>query len=149
MKSFKGARGFSLLEVLVAIVVVATGVLGVGSLQVLSMQNDTSALLRTQANGFAYDIIDRARANPHGSYLRDLGDAPPAARNCVNQDCTPSEMSDYDMGLWLGEVATSLPEGDAAITSNGSLVTVTVQWDDDRSAGSAPLRLSMTTALAQ
>lgn len=145
----RAARGFSLLEVLVAIVVVATGVLGIAGLQILSMQNNTSALFRTQANQLAYDIIDRARANPAGDYLVNLVDDVPASLNCMNQDCVPDEMTDYDLSLWLAEVVTSLPAGDAAITMNGNLVTVTVQWDDSRSAmNAAPVSVSVTTALA-
>lgn len=145
----RAARGFSLLEVLVAIVVVATGVLGIAGLQVISMQSNTSALFRTQANQLAYDIIDRARANPAGVYLVNLVDDAPASLNCMNQDCVPDEMTDYDLSLWLAEVVTSLPAGDAAITMNGNLVTVTVQWDDSRSAmNAAPVSVSVTTALA-
>ncbi len=145
----RAVQGFSLLEVLVAIVVVATGVLGIAGLQMMSMQNNTSALFRTQANQLAYDIIDRARANPAGDYLVNLVDDVPASLNCMNQDCVPDEMTDYDVSLWLTEVITSLPAGDAAITMNGSLVTVTVQWDDSRSAMNAvPVSVSVTTALA-
>ena len=114
----RAIQGFSLLEVLVAIVVVATGVLGIAGLQMVSMQNNTSALFRTQANQLAYDIIDRARANPAGDYLVNLVDDVPASLNCMNQDCVPDEMTDYDVSLWLTEVITSLPAGDAAITSN-------------------------------
>ena len=143
------AKGFSLLEVLVAIVVVSTGVLGVAGLQISSMQNNTSALFRTQASQLAYDIIDRARANPEGDYMVNLADDAPGSPNCVNQECAPAEMTDYDLSLWLADVITSLPAGDAAITMNGSLVTVTVQWDDSRSATNAPVSVSVTTALAQ
>ncbi|MEJ2132428.1 MAG: type IV pilus modification protein PilV [Gammaproteobacteria bacterium] len=144
----RASHGFSLLEVLVAIVVVATGVLGVAALQIMTMQNNTSALFRTQATQLAYDIIDRARANPDGDYAVALADAAPAIPNCMSQDCAPAEMSDYDLGVWLSDVITTLPDGDGEITMNGNLLTVTVQWDDSRDALDAPLRASVTTALA-
>ncbi len=66
------AEGFSLLEVLIAIIIVSTGVLGIAGLQVMSLQNKTSALFRTQANQLAYDILDRARANPTADYSIDM-----------------------------------------------------------------------------
>ncbi len=143
------ARGFSLLEVLVAILLVSTGVLGVAGLQVISMKNNTSALFRTQASQLAYDIIDRLRANSEGAYLIDIADDAPAAQDCMNQNCTVDEMTDYDLSQWLGEVATSLPSGDAEVTVIGSLLTVRVQWKESRSGGGAPVSVSVTTALKQ
>ena len=140
-------QGFSLLEVLIAILLVATGVLGVAGLQVISMQNNSSALFRTQANQLAYDIIDRMRANPEGVYLVDIADDAPAAVDCMNQNCATDEMADYDLSQWLGEVTTSLPTGDAEVTLNGTLLTVTVQWNESRSAAGAPVSVSVTTAL--
>ncbi len=59
-----GQKGFTLTEVLVAMVVLSIGLLGVAGLQAKSLGDGTSATLRSQATLYAYDIIERMRANP-------------------------------------------------------------------------------------
>ncbi|HLE93281.1 MAG TPA: type IV pilus modification protein PilV, partial [Sulfuricaulis sp.] len=56
-------RGFSLIEVLVALLVLSIGLLGLAALQTTSLQYNTGSYFRTQATFLAYDIIDRMRAN--------------------------------------------------------------------------------------
>ncbi|NOX51847.1 MAG: type IV pilus modification protein PilV [Gammaproteobacteria bacterium] len=60
----KQAKGFSMLELLVAVLVMGVGVLGVTGLQMVSLQNNQDALLRGDALQQAYDILDRIRVNP-------------------------------------------------------------------------------------
>ena len=55
--------GFTLIEVLVALVIVALGMLGNAMLQLQGMKNSNDAYLRSQIGLFAYDIADRVRAN--------------------------------------------------------------------------------------
>jgi type IV pilus assembly protein PilV len=55
--------GFTLIEVLVAIVVLAFGLLGFALLQTMSVRFTQSANYRTQATNLAYDLIDQMRAN--------------------------------------------------------------------------------------
>ncbi len=57
------SRGFTLLEVLVAMVVLSVGLLGLSGLQTSSLRNNHSAFLRSQATLVSNDIIDRMRAN--------------------------------------------------------------------------------------
>ena len=139
-------EGFSLLEVLIAILVVATGVLGIAGLQIVSLQNNTSALFRTQANQAAYVIIDRARANPAADYNLALAADAPAAPDCTNMDCDPAQMANYDLMVWLTGVTDMLPRGDGSVVVNGNLFTVTVEWDDSRDGNAAPVSLGVTTA---
>ena len=63
-KSRSAARGFSLVEVLVALVVMSIGLLGIAALYVESLRSGTSPLLRSQAVALASDMADRIRANP-------------------------------------------------------------------------------------
>ena len=69
--------GFTLLEVLVAMLVLAIGLLGLAGLMTSSMRDNLSASHRTQATWLAYDILDRMRANRTsaiaGSYATTLG----------------------------------------------------------------------------
>ncbi len=140
------AEGFSLLEVLIAIIIVSTGVLGIAGLQVMSLQNKTSALFRTQANQLAYDILDRARANPTADCSIDMTANAPAARDCTNMDCDTIQMANYELWVWMTAVTNMLPASDASVVVAGNLFTVTVQWDDSRDGNSAPVSLSVATA---
>jgi type IV pilus assembly protein PilV len=79
------SRGFSMIELLVAVLVIEVGVLGVTALQMVSLQNNRSALVRSEAVQLAYDMMDRIRGNPRGGVPGqaygglDVGDNPPAS----------------------------------------------------------------------
>ncbi|MDA1073997.1 MAG: type IV pilus modification protein PilV [Proteobacteria bacterium] len=98
--------GYTLMEVLVAVLVMGVGVLGITGLQMLSLQNNRAALMRTEAVQQAYDMLDRIRANPgvgaagvaYGGL--DMGDAPPSAQNCVSNNCSPAQMVQFDQAMW-------------------------------------------------
>jgi len=148
--------GFTMIEVLISVFVLAVGLLGLASLQARSLQFNFSAYQRSQANIMAYDIIDRMRANPTvalaGSYNLALGAGPVSMTDCqaAAANCTPGDMANFDLTQWVcglgnwNETATCqafnirgpLGEGDGSvqITPNGSNVTITVNisWVDDR-----------------
>ena len=148
----RGGAGFSLIEILVAVLIISVGVLGVAGLQLISLQNNTSAMYRTQAFQAAYEIIDRARANPDQDYSIALADDAPAVAldlcEGLAANCTPAQMADYDLATWLnalGTGPTGLPGGDGEVAVAGDNITVTVQWLDDRNPASAPLSINVTT----
>ena len=142
-----GERGFSLIEILVAVLIVSVGVLGVAGLQLISLQNNTSAMYRTQAFHAAYDVIDRARANPDQSYAIDMDDDAPVAADCTTSNCTPPQMRSFDLAGWIDGLAATLPGGDGAVIVAGGTITVTVRWQDDRDPAAAPLDVSVSTSM--
>jgi type IV pilus assembly protein PilV len=119
------SRGITMIEVLVALIILSIGLLGLASLQANSLKYNQSAYMRTQATQYAYDIADRMRANRDvalgGGYDIALADVAPTSTSVVDQD----------LAAWLGDVAT-LPNGDASIVRNNQQFTITVQWEDDR-----------------
>jgi type IV pilus assembly protein PilV len=121
--------GFSLLEVLIAIVIMSFGLLGLVGLQMTAMKNNSSAHYRAQATLLAYDIVDRMRANREVAlaegYDLSLSDTTPG---------TTTTVVDADKAAWLNALAARLPSGDGSIdmTAATSTVIVTVQWDDAR-----------------
>jgi type IV pilus assembly protein PilV len=152
-------RGFSLIEVLVAVVVLSIGLLGLAALQASTTRSNHSALLRTQATNLAYDIVDRMRANvtpaESGDYDADYGalpdeDDPTPAANACDPALAPSgSIANRDLQEWKNTLACALPSGDGRITrdaTNNRLVTVDVRWDDSRSEDSL-LTFSVTTEL--
>ncbi|HID48830.1 MAG TPA: type IV pilus modification protein PilV, partial [Chromatiales bacterium] len=62
----KPARGFTLLEVMIALVIFSIGLLGLAGLQARGLQSNTTAQYRTTAMILAYDMADRIRANSTG-----------------------------------------------------------------------------------
>ncbi|CAI8877083.1 type IV pilus modification protein PilV [Methylocaldum szegediense] len=124
--SNRRCSGFTLLEVLVAILVLAIGLLGLAGLQVAGLRADHSAFHRSQATMLAYDILDVLRANRqdarNGAYNLNLEDGAPIGNSRAAQD----------LNRWLAELANRLPEGDGGVTVVNNLVTVIVQWDDSR-----------------
>lgn len=153
--------GFSLLEVLVSMVILAIGLLGLAGLLTASMGNSHSASLRTQATVLAYGIADAMRANrcnaKLGAYDIAMAD---------NASGAPATQAQRDVAAWLAEVAARMPsgdgqirrsagcgDGDALVTPSGcdsapTPVAVVIQWNDQRGiGGGANQRLCMVTQL--
>jgi len=145
INSISKSRGFTLLEILIAVVVLSIGLLGIAGLQVLGQQSNHSAYLRSQATSLANDMIDRMRANKAGVQNGDYNAVDTTANSysnpgCDSATCTSSDMALYDMYDWQQELAAELPSGNGTVQGAGScsIFTVTVMWDDDRN-GSANL----------
>ncbi len=122
--------GFTLLEVLVSVIVLAIGLLGLAGLQASSMRFNQSAYLRSQATVMAYDIIDRMRANIVSARNGDY--------NFTVSDVTPTgttQLADIDRQQWRTTLS-HLPSGTGGInivydsTKNQYNATVNVQWGD-------------------
>ncbi len=102
----KPAAGLSLVELLVAILVMGIGVLGVCGLQLLSLQNSRAALHSAEAAQLANDMMERIRANSgDGPWLTlydgvALGDPPPMPADCAALNCTRAQMAEFDKAVW-------------------------------------------------
>ena len=130
----KSATGFTLLEVLVALVVLSIGLLGLSGLQTSSLRNNHSAFLRSQATLAITDIMDRIRANSDaanaGDYDIAYGDSA-SATNCTS-GCTPEAVADMDLVEWRAYVQR-LPEGEGEIAVDADGVAeIRVRWADTR-----------------
>ena len=133
---YKTQHGFSLLEVLIALLVLSIGLLGLAALQTISLKANHSAYTRTQAIYLAYDIMDRIKANRiqalAGDYDLAMNASPPAA--------SATNLADTDLNEWITDfVAVLLPGGDGSVdcTTTTSVCTVVVQWDESRLGGTA------------
>jgi type IV pilus assembly protein PilV len=107
MNTVKSIQGFSLIEVLVALVVMSIGMLGIAALYIESVKSSRAAVLRTQAISFTFDMADRIRANrlAGARYRLAFGAAPPAARGCVDgNNCTNLDLADDDINRWVNAV---------------------------------------------
>ena len=120
-------RGFSLIEVMVALLVLAIGLLGLAALQTLGLKFNTQSYQRTQAVLNAYDIVDRIRANSGGiaaAVYDNIGidAAPPGSPpDCGAIACEVSDydlaafLADYDIGQWKASLDELLTQGKGAV----------------------------------
>lgn len=122
-----GGAGFTLIEVLITLLILAIGLMGVAALQFRGLQYNHDAYMRSQINFLAYDIADRMRINSDnaGDYATPgvyTVTAPGGANTCdegVGGDAT------NDLGCWYNAVDRALPPGSTAdITASGDRYTV-------------------------
>lgn len=148
----KASQGFTLIEVLVALVVLCIGLLGVAGLQLTSLKSNHGSAMRTQATYLAYDIVDRMRANREaaldGDYNIDLGD-----------DVEKGTVAQNDLFDWKQNISNTLPGGtdegkampaDGAVEQNGNIFTITIRWNDWDESGATtrtPITFTMDTQL--
>jgi type IV pilus assembly protein PilV len=156
----RGASGFTMLEVLISIVVIAFGLLGVAGLQAFALKNNQSASLRSTATVLAADMIERIRANSPGAtdgfYLEGgaKGVTPAAVTSCLNAGCAnPQDLAANDLFEWKAQVAQALPNGVGMVCLDqdikdgassgpagttcdnlGKQLVIYIWWRDDRNA---------------
>ena len=129
-RAFIGTRhrcesGFSIVEVLVALLVLAIGLLGLAALQAQGLRFNHDALIRTHATNLAYDIVDRMRTN------RDNLDAYTA--DDPGDECDPTDASvEMDLSCWYDSLQLALPGGDGLISANDEedYFDIAVRWID-------------------
>jgi len=143
------SNGFTLIEVLIAALVLSVGLLGLAGLQAASIKNNLSAYNRSQATQLAYDMADRMRANKNASldpatgnviagstYLTmDLADAAAQASCAAVTGCSGAQMAENDLFQWNAALTGTLPSGTGTITVVAAtrVFTITVNWDDNAS----------------
>ena len=138
------ARGFSLIEVLVATVVLSVGLLGLAALQVSGLRVGQSSFYRAQAAQFASDMADRARANPGQAATCTLAITAPTPTS-------PTTACQRDLAGWRARLS-SLPGGTGAVAvqqnvNNMDALTITVRWDDSRGGGATTTDFVLVTTL--
>lgn len=132
-------QGFSLVEILVALLVLSIGLLGLAALQTTSLQFNTGSYHRTQATFLAYDIIDRMRANidavansDGAGYDQPISTDVTMSTDCDSADCTSAQLAIYDVRKWYERAAVTLPGASASPPTiqveTGNEVTVTIKW---------------------
>jgi type IV pilus assembly protein PilV len=131
-------QGFTLLEVLIALLVLSIGLLGLAALQTIGLRSNEMASMRTTSTMLAYDISDRMRANGQGildgDYVINSGPITGTPSDCTATDCTTAQMALFDLNQWKNAVA-ALPGGLADITQVAGpplTHTITVRWDQNR-----------------
>jgi type IV pilus assembly protein PilV len=129
-KSVGGKQhGFTLLEVLISMVIVALGLLGLAGLQAVSLKNGNTAYLRSQATLLSHDVVERMRVNRTVALAGTYNIA-------IGATAGGSGVAGTDLSEWKRNLSQSLPAGDGSVAVTGvggaqGNVQITVQWDDD------------------
>jgi len=133
--------GFTLIEAMVALLVISVGMIGVAALHGQTLSTSGTALRRTTAVSLAGDIADRIRVN-RGAELAYEGAA--ANNNCDPSggggvDCSEAQMAAHDLFVWQAQIAASLPAGAGVIdvdqSTNPTTYNVTITWNEANSGG--------------
>ena len=139
-------QGFTLIEVLIAVVILAVGLLGTASLTMNSLQSSQAAALRSQASALAGDLGERMRANSdfaisnNTDYLLAANAGATSKPSCAdsNTGCSTADHAQRDLFEWRASLAANLPGGTAVITKPGNRqYQLALTWNDAGNSGSA------------
>ena len=122
-------RGVSLIELLVAILIFAFGMLGLAGLQNRTLGFSQVSLYRSQATALSDDVLDRMRADrtnaKAGHWDTEL--------ETKASDISGTTFTDQDLKEWKQEIENLLPSGRGLIkyeAGKGNRVTVEISWDE-------------------
>lgn len=132
-------RGFSMIEILVTLTIVATALLGTAGLQAHALKTSKGSEFRNQAIFLSADIVERMEANKveaiAGSYVVVAGPGA-ISTSCgaaAAAGCTGAALVAYDLANWQAAVKAALPSGVGSITGtagNPATYQIIVSWTD-------------------
>lgn len=162
--------GFSLIEVLIALVILSVGLLGIAAMVSVSLKAKDSSYMQTQATSLAQGILDRMRANhgaaETGNYNTNYSSSytAPACVGAAVAPCTAAQMATFDLADWKANIANTLPKFSSGTSAQGKIttvavaqltqVTISIRWNDQRanaavssSTSSAPAAATATVTI--
>ena len=156
MQQLKLPLGIALLEALVALVVLAFGVLGLLWMHQQALVQQRQQLMRSVAIGIADDLAERMRLNSaeRAIYAKAWGNAPASSPDCTATACSRQELATWDLQQLQLTLQSQLPEGDAAVfalTGAPNWWGIVIAWRDanetyrtDTASGSPPCPAQMS-----
>ncbi|MGH8242989.1 MAG: type IV pilus modification protein PilV [Steroidobacteraceae bacterium] len=134
----RGQSGFTMVETLVALVVLTIGLLGIAALLLKSLQAGRTATYRTQAVNLAADLADRIRMNrtAQAAYGTQFDDVAAEVGACFTTGgCDDGDLAASDLSRWKDQLAQRLPGGQGQVAvvapvgaGEPANYTVTVRW---------------------
>lgn len=128
-------KGFTLLEVMIALLIFSIGLLGLAGLQAGSLRSTKISDNRATAIIAAHDMAARIQTNSHAAaYFYKLASSkiPSYSTNCTLAKCTLNkDVADWDMYQWDTYLKNSLPSGYGTITKINGIYKITVYWDEN------------------
>lgn len=139
------SSGFTLLEVMVAMVIFSIGLLGLAGIQGIALKNNTTAYMRTIAMQESYNMSDIIRANTATDGSRDAIFTNTLANTSISEpstkciaptatSCSRSEMAQFDVHHWKERLDDALPSGKGEVTfdATDNVFEIIIMWDEER-----------------
>ena len=140
MKRHTHQSGFTMVEVLVALVVLAIGLLGIAALYLNSLQAGRTAIYRTEAVNLAADLADRIRMNrtAQAAYATAFTDTAAAVPACsTTGGCTAAQLATTDLANWKAAIGNLLPGGQGQVVVTAPVgagepatYAITLRWTE-------------------
>ncbi|MEZ5507734.1 MAG: type IV pilus modification protein PilV [Gammaproteobacteria bacterium] len=140
-------QGFTLIEILVAALVLGIGILGLTTAMLLGLKSNQTAYFRSQASAAAYDMADRIRLNRAAALSGEYDDididsdsnvVEPLACTASATGCTPTQQAQEDIRLWSqffvagNDNAARLPEGRGRVSRDAAQrYVITINWSGE------------------
>jgi type IV pilus assembly protein PilV len=138
MISKRHQAGATMIELMVALFVLAIGLLGALALQLDSVRSNQSAVFASEAQLLAVNMVDRILAYNNVLITTDDDDYDSIDTNsavtmptCMSAGCTVAQQKTYDIATWKNELVSRLPGGRGTVNYSGGVYTVLVMWDRD------------------
>jgi len=138
------SNGFTLLEVMIAMVIFSIGLLGLAGIQAVAIQNNNSAYTRTVSMQLAYNMTDVLRASTDGTgnistAYDSVSTAIPgtAPASCIQKNgggapnCSDTALASFEIYQWKKRIEKELASGLGSISKTGNVYTITIMWDDE------------------
>lgn len=144
MINHRHTQGFTLIEVLIALVILAIGLLGMATLMMNSLQSSQGAYQRSQASLLTYDLLERMRANHDQAvttddYVMGKDDNIPSDPGCKANGCSPRAQAQQDLHDWRTALEEGLPDAKASIErENDNEYTIEIEWQEAGLADDTP-----------
>lgn len=136
-------QGLSLIEVLIAALILAIGLLGIAAMQAVTLKNSQSAFDRTQAVVLSYSMFDAMRANATAARAGGYT----LARTCTVPSAG-SSLASRDQARWIQSLKDAM--GDSACGTIGAcasnVCSITVEWNDSRATNGETNETLTTTS---
>lgn len=124
-------QGLSMIEVLVAMLIFAIGLLGVAGMQSLALKSSDNSNIRSLVNIHAYEIVERMRANmpavQSGQYNTISGAS--TVTSCLPA-CTPAALAAWDASEWHANLKADVPSSSGAVSYANGMAVVTINWTE-------------------
>lgn len=136
MNSSEMQKGFSLLESMIAIIVMVLGILGILGAQMKTLTDTQASVRRAQAIRLIGDLGERLQNNPDAlGNLSTYTTSPKTSNDCSSAVCTPAELATYDIKQWRTNVTNTLPGSNVNIflpQNSTNQLGVVIGWNENK-----------------
>ncbi|WP_310567361.1 type IV pilus modification protein PilV [Hydrogenophaga sp.] len=130
-------RGAGLIEVLVAVLILALGLLGMAGLQANALKKNQSSFARSQAVMLSYYMLDAMRADRSAAVSGSYDTA--SSGLCSSTALTGTALADNTRKDWVDSLRSNLGDVDSTCgiidCDNAGVCSITVKWNDELAGG--------------